>query len=277
MPTIREDSILWYNVPGIFEQAGLAVPSWGNDYGSMNQRIQELVKILQQGLQLVMFTRDVDLGKAPSINRLIEVHQLYERVSSFVNTWAIPFDQKRFEPVHSSPEGAVWRVYPAPYFFVRNDFFKFLAQNVLNLCTELMQHTENHVSHDISTRVKDLCAAYLNRVYNDMATRFFGKTAADILTDGFKLADEDFAAYNPDDFETDPERLETVPLMTGVFTEDQIKPLRQGILITDLHDLKPYPNTLKGVYDELGPGDPVGAGGSTGTNRNSSNDPTTMN
>jgi len=247
MPAITEDSVLWYNVPGTFEDAGLGVPNWGNDLGTFNTRIYQLVEMIQTHNQWLMFHRDSDLAAPPDIGLLRSIHKLYERVTVYLNKWAIPFNEEKFKPVHATPVGKIWKVYPTPYFFVNNTFLKDVSGHLLLLACELMQHTENVYGGDISLRIKEVCASYLNRIYTDMAAFHFGKTKEETSTPGFLLTEADFESYDPDAYYTDVERLATVPVFSNVFTEDQVKVLRQGILVTNLQDLTPYPDNVKSL------------------------------
>jgi hypothetical protein len=252
MAIIHEDSLLHYNVPGIFAEAGLAIPNWSDDLGTFNERISELTELTQKHAQYLMFKPDVDLNVPPDIGVLKDIHRLYTRISSLLNSWAIPYNEEKFKRIHSSPSGLIWKVYPTPLFKVRNTFFRMVGRELLYLTSEMMQHTENRNEADISVRFAEMCASYLNRIYSDMCVRFFGKTAEEIKVDGFLLTDEDFSGYNPDNFYTDVEYLDTVPLLYMNFTEDQVRPLREGLHVTELpNNLQPYPHSLKLVAAQV--------------------------
>ena len=57
----------------------------------------------------------------------------------------------------------------------------------------------------------------------NMAIELFGKTRDEATADGFALTDADFAAYNPGDFFTQTEMVDTVPRLDRVFTEDRLE------------------------------------------------------
>ena len=62
------------------------------------------------------------------------------------------------------------------------------------------------------------------------------------------FTDADFAAYNPGNFFTQTEMVDTVPRLDRVFTEDRLEVLAEGISITDLPELKPWPTNLTSFY-----------------------------
>jgi hypothetical protein len=113
---------------------------------------------------------------------------------------------------------------------------------------EAMQHTENRKSLEISTNFAGQVGQYIKRVYINMSIELFGKTRAIATADGFILTDADFAAYNPASFFTQTEMVDTVPRFDRVFTEDQLVVLAEGIAVTDLPDMKPWPTNLTTYY-----------------------------
>jgi hypothetical protein len=113
---------------------------------------------------------------------------------------------------------------------------------------EAMQHTENRKSLEISTAFAGQVGQYIKRVYINMAIELFGKMRAEATADGFALSDADFAAYNPGDFFTQTEMVDTVPRLDRVFTEDRLEVLAEGIPITELPELKPWPTNLTLFY-----------------------------
>ena len=115
---------------------------------------------------------------------------------------------------------------------------------------EAMQHTENRKSMEISTAFAGQVGQYIKRVYINMAIELFGKTASVASADGFVLTDADFAAYNPGDFFTQTEMVDTVPRLDRVFTEDRLELLAEGIPVTELPaSLQPWPTNLTNLYD----------------------------
>lgn len=236
----RSDSILWYNV-GAFGAAGYAVPNFGDDVSSLNSTILELTNLIGRNLFSMMHCEDVDLRTPPSINTLLRVHKLYVRAGQILQGRALPANVPMFEPLHTTPSEEVFRVFPVPYFKVRNSFMRSWCQDGLRLLSDCFQHTENRRQFDITELFSARVGQYLTRIYGRMAVDMFGKKAEDVRTPGFLLTDADFQAYNPAQFFTGTEMVDTVPSFSGVFTEDALKTLSEGIPVTQLPALGLWP------------------------------------
>lgn len=264
MPITNTDAILHYNV-GIFGEAGYAVPNWSNDVGSLNPTVLDWVDIVGRNLFHLMHHEDVDLRIPPSRNTLERIHKLYVRGGSILAGRAVPPGDRNMEVVHVRPAGEIFRVYPVPYFKVRNTFMRRWCGQILMSLAEAMQDTENRKEVEISTRFAGTVGQYLKRVYTNMAIELFGKTREVALADGFVLTDEDFNNYNPEAFFTSTEMVDTVPRLDRVFTEDRLEVLAEGLPITQLPVLKPWPVNLTNFYEDLRTDATIGASsGSSG-------------
>lgn len=242
------DAVLWYNV-GEFGPMGYAVPNCSDDPGTLNPTIGELVRLAGQNLFTIMHHEDADLTVPPSVNTLMRVHKLYLRLGSILAGRAIPPGQLNMETEHVRPAGEIFLVYPVPFFNVRNRFLYQWANWVLMMVAEMMQHTENRKEIEISTTFAGDIGQYMKRVYVNMAVELFQKDKATAEADGFKLKDEDFAAYNPATFFTSVEMTDTVPRLDRVLTEDRLAILRQGIPVTSLPStVQPWPQNLTNLY-----------------------------
>jgi hypothetical protein len=247
MPPLNTDAVLWYNV-GEFGAAGYAVPNWSDDVGSLNPHIINWVNLLGSNLFNIMHHDDVDLRIPPSVNTCKRIHKLYVRAASLLAGNATPPGQDNMEVTHYRPGGEVFRVYPCPFFLVRNPFLRKWGELVLISLTEAMQHTENRKTMEISTAFAGTVGQYLRRIYSNMAVELFGKPKATAEADGFVLTDADFDAYDPYAFFTMTELTDTVPRLDRVFTEDRLAYLREGIPVTQLPELGPWPNNLTSWY-----------------------------
>ena len=168
MPITNSDAILHYNV-GIFGEAGYAVPNWSNDIGSLNPTIIDWTQLVGRNLFHIMHHEDVDLRIPPSRNTLERVHKLYLRAANILAGRAVPAGERNMEVQHVRPAGEVFRVYPVPYFHVRNPFLKRWAELVLLSLSEAMQHTENRKEMEVSTAFAGTVGQYLRRIYANMA------------------------------------------------------------------------------------------------------------
>ena len=259
---VTSDTVRWYNV-GKFGEAGYAVPAWGNDSATLNPNIAELTDLIGQNLFALLHQEDADLRTPPSINTLRAIHTLYVRAGQILTARAVPPGQTEFRTTHVSPAAQVFKVYPVPYFKMRNPHLKRWAGFALMLLSEMFQHTENRKTMVITTTFAADVGKYLTQIYYNMATELFGKPAADVSKPGFILTDADFLAYNPAAIFTRSELVDTVPPFDMVFTEDQLDTLRQGIPVTMLPNLPTWPGLLiPGDFD--GPTATGGSGSATG-------------
>lgn len=247
---IKTDAALWYNV-GVYGQLGYAVPNPSNDIGTLNPNIADITNLIGRNLFLIMHHEDVDMSVPPSINTLRRVHMLYVRAGQVLSGRAIPPGTPNMETDHVTPGGDVFRVFPIPYFKVRNAYMKRWANWTLICLAECFQHTENRKTIEISTNFAAMVGKYMNRVYTNMAIECFGKKREEALVDGFVLKDDDFKNYDPNKFFTPQEMIDTVPSFDNVFTEDRKAGLAAGIAITDLPVLQPYPVNLISAYERM--------------------------
>ncbi len=249
MPVTNTDAVLWYNV-GVFGDAGYAVPNWSNDVGSLNPQILDWVELVGRNLFHIMHHEDVDLRIPPSINTCKRIHKLYLRAANVLAGRASPPGEDNMEVLHARPAGEVFRVYPVPYFKVRNPFLRRWAGLVLVSLSEAMQHTENRKELEISTAFAGQVGQYVKRVYTNMAIELFGVPRETALADGFALSDDQLRSYNPAAFFTGTEMVDTVPRLDRVFTEDRLSLLGEGIPVTELPaELAPWPTNLSNFYE----------------------------
>lgn len=241
------DAALWYNV-GVFGAAGYAVPNWSDDIGTLNPSIYDLTMLLGRNFFAIMHNEDVWLDTPPSINTLRRVHQLYVRAGQILSGRAIPPGTNQLESMHGSPSGHVFRVFPVPYFKVRNPHMARWAQWMMLCLTECFQHVENRKTIEITTTFAGDVGKFLTRIYENMAIELFGKTREQATAPGFLLTAEELSAYDPSKFFTRVEMIGAVPRLDLVFTEDQVRHLAEGLPVTQLPPLGPWPENLQEAY-----------------------------
>jgi hypothetical protein len=261
MPSIKTDSILWYNV-GLFGPAGYAVPNWGLNTASQNQTIQDFVDATNRNLFAFMHHDDCDLRTPPSINSIIRVDRLCKRARTILAGRAIAPGKPVMETVKANPAPEMFKVYPCPFFGVRNRWLKTWAQLIFTALAEAMQHTENRRSYDISNDFAGLIGQYFTRVYTMMAVELFGIDQATASAPGFLLTDAQLAAYDPSKFFTSTELVDNAPPFSQVFTAEQLYTLSEGIPIANLPELGPYPSM---TIDDSGLGGGDASGNPTST------------
>lgn len=236
----KNDAILWYNVP-TWKNLGLAVPNFGDDVASNNLSCLYLVDAIGSNLQSLMFHVDARLKSPPTINTLRRVHMLCNRARDILAGRAIGPAKIGMESDHNAPAPEVFRVYPTPYFLVRNRWLKEWAGYMLLAQAEIIQNSENARAFEISTDLSGRIGQYVQRVYKLMATELFQIPADQADTPTFRLTDAQLAAYNPAAFFSRTEMTDTVPSFENQPTEDDIAPLVAGIPVTNLPQLGPYP------------------------------------
>lgn len=247
--SIKTDAILHFH-EGLWGREGYAVPNHGNQPGTLNERIAELTDIIGINVFSMMHRDDIDMAVPPRKAFLMDLHGLYVRINNLLVAHTVPHNEEQFETIHVNPAGRIFRVWPVPFYFVRNKMIKQWCSLMLFCLAEIMQHTENRLPMDIGPRLSKVVRAYLFRVYASMAIQCFGKTREETQVENFFLTQADFDRFNPDVFFTETEKVDTVPNLGRVFTEDMLSPLRDGILVTALPaNMKPFPNTLDGYYD----------------------------
>jgi hypothetical protein len=266
---MNTDAILWYNVEQ-FGQLGYAVPNFSDDVGSLNPTIVELTRVIGVNLFSIMHHEDADLSTPPSINTVRRVHKLYIRFGQLVAARALDPHESNLEPKHVQPAGEVFRVYPVPYFKVRNRFMREWASLVMMMLAEAMQHSENRKPMEISSQFAAEIGKYMKRLYRNLATDLFGKTQEETQVPGFILSEEELAKYNPAEFFTSIEMVDTVPHLGHVFTEDRLRVLREGIPVTNLPELQPWPTNLTSYYNANN----AFSSANTAAGNEQSNDPT---
>lgn len=248
MPVINTDAVLWYDV-GQFGQLGYGVPNPSDDPGSLNPAILDIVSLTGRNLFHIMHNEDADLRTPPSINTVRRIHKLYIRLAQILQSRAVPPGELNMEARHVQPAGEIFLVYPVPFFKVRSPFLRRWSQYIMMMMSEAMQHTENRKSMEISTDFAGTIGQYMTRVYSSMATELFGKTRDEVKVPGFVLTEEELSMYNPGEFFTSTEMIDTVPHLGHVFTEDRLSVLSEGIPVTSLPDLQPWPTNLTSYYN----------------------------
>ncbi|MEZ6068285.1 MAG: hypothetical protein R3B90_21805 [Planctomycetaceae bacterium] len=236
------DALLFYNF-GDWSRYGLAVPNWSDDTHSQNETIRHIVEVTGRNLQAVMWHTDAMLRVPPTINTLGRIHALCVRARSILAARAVAPGTAMMEPTHAVPAPEVFKVYPTPYFKVRNPWLKQYAGLILTGLTEAMQHTDNARPLEISQDFSSRFGQYVQRVYRLMAIELLRVTdGVDLPT--FTLTNEQLAAYDPTKWFTSTELIDTVPPIDDRPTEDTLRVLTDGIPVTQLPNLGPWPSSV---------------------------------
>lgn len=261
----NNDSILYYNV-GEWGPWGLGVPNWANKIATNNLVIKDLAEMWGLSLVLLMFRPEASLSKPPTFNVVNDVHMLYKRGAKLLTNKAVPENKLNFEPGHSTPPTEVFKVFPVPYFTVRNKWMKRWCGMALRGIGHMMQHNENLISDNISVAFARSTMSFLFWIYKDMCTDLFDLPVDVVEAPNFLLTDEHFKKYAPSEVVLPTESVDVMPSLAFNATEDRISVLRRGILLSQMPRLSGYPtNPLSGI-DAVNPDlTPSGNAGGTTT------------
>lgn len=240
------DAFLWYNVSG-WKDYGLAIPNCSDDTRSQNATIRDLVQTTGRNLQAIMWHADSRLRVPPSINTLTRMHKLCIRARSILVSRMVPSGTPFDESAHSIPAPEDFLVFPVPYFKVRNTWLKMYAGLILTGLSDAMQHTENARPLQVSTIFAGLFGQYVQRVYRMMAIELLQVPLEVANAESFTLTDEMLRAYNPAEWFTQTEMIDTVPPLENWPTEDQLFPITEGIPASSLPELGRWPSTPTGA------------------------------
>lgn len=239
----RNDAFLWCNV-GDWSELGLAVPNFGNDERSQNDTIRYLCSVAGRNLQGILFHTDALLSTPPSINTLTRIHKLCTRARSILSSRSVQASEMNLESAHAIPAPEDFLVYPTPYFKVRNPWMKQYCGLIMLALTEAFQHQENARPIEISTNFAGLIGQYVQRVYRLMAVELFRVPNEAAKAADFTLTDEQLKSYNPAEWFTSTEMIDTVPdFERRQPTEDDLKVLTDGIPVSRLPKLPRWPTS----------------------------------
>ena len=243
---MRNDAFLWYNI-GKWAEFGLAVSNFGNDTSTQNSTIGHLVEVMGRNLQSIMWHPDSRLRVPPSYNTVVRIHKLCTRARSILAGRAVAPNKPLMESVHAIPAPEDFLVFPTPYFKVRNPWMKEYAGLILLSLTEAMQHQENARPLEISEQFAGLIGQYVHRVYKLLAVELLRVPEEEAEKPDFTLTDEQLSSYDPSKWFTSTEMIDTVPSLGDWPTEDDLKPLTDGIPTSSLPVLPRWPSGGVGV------------------------------
>lgn len=223
------DAFLWYNV-GDWADYGLAVPNVGDDIETQNTTIKKLFETMGRHLFDVMWHHDAASSAPPSVNTVERICKLCVRARDIVAARAVPPGKFRLEPSHAAPAPEQFRVYPTPYFKVRNTWLQEYAGLALLCMTEMAQHQENSTPLEISTNFGEIVGGYVHRIYRLVGIELLNLPPVTFDKLDYTITDEQIRAYNPGVYYTSTEMTDTVPTsVRNRPTEDDLKPLAEGI------------------------------------------------
>ena len=228
----RTDRILPYR-NGVWEELGFAIPNFGDNSETLNQTIWRLVESMGRNLLATMSHQDARLRTVPSVNTIVRIKKLCDRFRYLVAARVKRENEPFMEAVHATPSPEPFLIFPVPYFKVENPWMREYCGLVLMALSEAMQHTDNSREFDISEIFASVVGQYIRRVYRMVAIELLQIPREQAEADDFVITDEMINAYAPSRWFTTTELIDT-PRVDNLWTEDDLKPLSDGIRATEL-------------------------------------------
>ena len=240
MAEFRTDQALWYK-NGVWGDLGYAAPNCGDNTATLNAGIAYLVSAVGRNLFAVMHHKDADLCVPPSINTLTRIHKLVIRARTILGSREVLPGKPQMEAGHVSPAPQDFLLFPVPFFRVRNPWLAEYCGLTLNAIADAMQDTENRAPYDFTTAFSGRVGQYLGRIYKLMSVELFQVPLATAQDPAFILTDAMLAGYNPANWFSSTEMVDTAPPVSDTPTEDDLAVLRAGIPASQIVGLVRWP------------------------------------
>lgn len=204
---------IWWWDNGIWGQAGYAIP---NDCGkpvSGNETVRGIHRFIGLELFNLMHRPDVLFSRPFNAEWLFDLNKMLtlgiKRLGDMTVGWT---DDRKGDAVHAVNTPAAFIFYPVPFFGdrVRQADAKKWCGQILILLSEIMQHSDNEYSDDITDFLTSVVQKGLLRVQQDMAMKYLGMTRAQVEAPDFAVPATAFdkGVYNPENLFTTSEMIE---------------------------------------------------------------------
>lgn len=233
-PTFDTDEILFYD-NGVWGRAGYACPNPSGKTWTNNSVIYGMVDVVGRNLFELTHREDCKFYGAPHFQFWYDLHQLIITARKRLNDRTrMPNDPSGFTPEHVNPAPRVYLVYPVPFFGerIRQPDIREYTQIALMMLSEMMQHSDNDKVTYVTPQFTGQIGKYLQDILALFATKYFGKTREEAYKADFRLADEDFRAYDPSKVMTSVEMTEERPPLQWWPTENDLSQIR-GLQINE--------------------------------------------
>lgn len=244
------DRVLLYDVEP-WNRLGFAVANFGDNSGTVNHSIHRLADEIGKVQLFVMTHIDVWRAQPPSINTVMRLGKLLNRVNKVLSARQMAENEQRLEGEHYTSTMLPWTIHPVPYFnsaFVRNGWLREYNELVMIMLTNLYQHSDNNLPLTITEAFAKQVYQYAREIKIRMGTELLALDRATVEDDSFLFTDEVYQQYRPSDLIVNTEAIETPGPIESRPTEDDLRLLARGIPSTDLlGDLKQYPVAPSGA------------------------------
>jgi len=259
------DRVMLYNVDP-WSRMGFGVANFGtpsattpnviNTVGTLNQALWGLADDIGKTQLLIMTHVDAQRTQPPSVNTVMRIAKMLNRVGKVLTGRAVPYNQLRLEPGHQTPSLKVWQIHPVPYFegtFVRNRFLMEYNDLVMTALTNFYQHSDNRLALEVTQQFAGDIYPYFFRIVRLVGYELLGIPIATLtdpsgfqfdfsMTNGVPSATNSFVGYTPDQQTVNFEMLDTPGDMTTIPTAPDLSQLFNGIPADEIYpNLAQYP------------------------------------
>ncbi len=235
MPT--NNSIKWFK-NGRFGDLGWAAPYGAkNKFYSNNNAISSLVNKGGELLFAIAQQPDVNVATPPTIYFLKSLGKAVDRLEMIIDSETVASGQVENRSVGINPTPEEFLIYPIPYFRVRNRWAKRWFAYGLMALSEAMKHQDNSFSLQIHPDLAGIIKMYTGMIRQQIAVQFLGIDVVAAKLPGFKITDDQYAAYAPNNVFLLSERVDTGAPVSWTFSSEDLYPLSQGVAASTIYPL----------------------------------------
>ncbi len=229
--TFGTDQVLLYDVSP-WNKLGFGVANFGDNLKTQNLVWWRLASEIGKTQLGIMTHVDAKREQYPSVNTLMRLGKILNRIKTVLLSRQRVASDIRLEPIHMTPAPMDWLIHPVPYFsgsIVINPWLLEYNHLCMYALTNIYQNADNNLALEMTAESSSDIWQFFRRVTELIAGELLMLPKATYTADDFVFTDEIFKAYNPSAFLPRNEALaQPVGWDTG-FTEDDLRPLRNGI------------------------------------------------
>lgn len=229
--TFGTDQVLVYDVAP-WNQLGFGVANFGDNLKTQNIVWWRLASEIGKTQLGIMTHVDARREQYPSVNTLMRMGKILNRIKTVLLSRQRVASDVRLEPGHMTPAPMDWLIHPVPYFsgsIVVNPWLLEYNHLCMYALTNIFQNGDNNLALEMTAEASSDIWQYFKRVTELIAGELLMLPKATYTADDFLFTNELFLKYNPSDFLPRNEALsQPVGNDTG-FTEDDLRPLKNGI------------------------------------------------
>lgn len=224
---------------------GFGVPNFGNNYGTLSTPIWNLASQVSKSQLFIMTHIDAQRTQPPSINTVMRIAKVLNRVQSILQSRMKPFNEIRIEEGHATADLKPWQVNPVPFFsgpVVRNGWLMEYNSLTMTALTNIYQHSDNNLALTVTEAFARDVFPYFKEIRHLVGIELLQLPPATVEAENFVFAEEHYAAYKPDSVTLNFEPLDTPGRLQSRATEDDLRPLFTGFPANMIvSNLKEYP------------------------------------